>query len=169
MATTLPRQKLKSIKPDSFERFLAYGSAVMFFAVTAAIIRGFSHWADLKLVIWIHLITILVALALTSPLLLQKRGTERHKLLGWGWSVAMFSTAAVSFLIHESGPGLFSPIHLLSGLTVLGVPLIVFAARWHMVALHRFGVRFTVLGALLIAGFFTFPFGRMLGRWLMGF
>jgi uncharacterized membrane protein len=25
-----------------------------------------------------------------------------------------------------------------------------------------------VLGALLVAGFFTFPFGRLMGRWLFG-
>jgi uncharacterized membrane protein len=29
-------------------------------------------------------------------------------------------------------------------------------------------VRGMVTGALLVAGFFTFPFGRMLGAWLFG-
>ena len=37
------------------------------------------------------------------------------------------------------------------------------AARTHKVALHRSSVRGMVTGALLIAGFFTFPFGRLLG------
>jgi uncharacterized membrane protein len=31
---------------------------------------------------------------------------------------------------------------------------------------HRRGVRAMVTGALLIAGFFTFPFDRLLGHWL---
>jgi uncharacterized membrane protein len=35
-------------------------------------------------------------------------------------------------------------------------------------ARHRRGIRAMVLGALLIAGFFTFPFDRLLGRWLFG-
>ena len=32
--------------------------------------------------------------------------------------------------------------------------------------LHRGSVRGMVTGALLVAGFFTFPFDRMLGHWL---
>ncbi len=167
MASILPRRKAKSIRPDIFEQLLAVGSALMFAAVLVTIIRGADRWAEMKPIIWLHLMIILVALVLSPPLLLLKRGTRQHRRLGWIWSIAMFSTAAVSFFIHESGSGLFSPIHLLSGLTVVGVPLIVVAARRHMVAAHRFGVRATVLGALLIAGFFTFPFGRMLGRWLL--
>jgi uncharacterized membrane protein len=31
---------------------------------------------------------------------------------------------------------------------------------------HRRSVRAMVTGALLIAGFFTFPFNRLLGHWL---
>lgn len=171
MATTLaeaPRKKAKPLTPDPFERVLAIGSAAMLLFVVAALVRGYPHWTEAKPTVWAHLLTIVVALALTPPLLLQKRGTRRHRRLGWAWSIAMFSTALISFFIHESGPGPFSPIHLLSGLTVIGVPLTVWAARHHRHAQHRFGVRFTVTGALLIAGFFTFRFGRMLGRWLLG-
>jgi uncharacterized membrane protein len=36
------------------------------------------------------------------------------------------------------------------------------------VARHRRTIRALVIGALLVAGFFTFPFGRMLGVWLFG-
>lgn len=163
-----PGKRSKPLAPDLFERVLAVASAVMLLFVVAALVRGYPHWAEAKPTVWAHLLTIIVALALTPPLLLQKRGTRRHRRLGWAWSVAMFSTAFISFFIHESGPGLFSPIHLLAGLTVVGVPLIVWSARQHRHAQHRFAVRFTVTGALLIAGFFTFPFGRMLGRWLLG-
>ena len=52
--------------------------------------------------------------------------------------------------------------------TLLQVPVIVLAARRHDVARHRSAVRGMVLGALLIAGFFTFPFNRLLGQWLFG-
>jgi len=47
-------------------------------------------------------------------------------------------------------------------------PLIWWNARNHRVARHRTQVRGMVTGALLVAGFFTFPFGRMLGAWLFG-
>lgn len=162
------RTKRKSIRPDLFERLLAFASGLMLAAVLAALVRGYPHWTEAKPLVWAHLVTIIVALALTPPLLLQKRGTGLHRKLGWAWSVAMFATAAISFGIHESGPGRFSPIHLLSALTVFGVPLAVVAARLHLVDWHRRAMNFTIAGALVIAGFFTFPFGRMLGRWLLG-
>jgi hypothetical protein len=53
-----------------------------------------------------------------------------------------------------------------SAWTLVQVSLIVRAARAHDVARHRRRVRGMVTGALLISGFFTFPFGRMLGSWL---
>jgi uncharacterized membrane protein len=48
------------------------------------------------------------------------------------------------------------------------VILLVWYARRHQVARHRGAVRGMVMGALLVAGFFTFPFGRLMGRWLFG-
>jgi uncharacterized membrane protein len=139
----------------------------MLAVVLAAMVRGRSEWANLTPQLWAHLITILAALALTPLLLLQRRGTRLHRRLGWGWAGAMLATAVVSLFVHETGPG-FSLIHLLSMITLVGVPLTVWAARRHKVAAHRFGIRLAVSGALLIAGFFTFPFGRMMGRWLFG-
>jgi uncharacterized membrane protein len=164
----LPRSGRRSIRPDGFERVHAWASALMLVTVLAALVRGFPHWTEAKPLVWAHLFTIIVALALTPFLLLGKRGSRWHRRLGWGWSVAMVATAAISFGIHESGPGRFSPIHLLSALTLVGVPLSVWAARRHLVDWHRLAMRFTVAGALITAGLFTFPFGRMLGRWLLG-
>ena len=46
--------------------------------------------------------------------------------------------------------------------------MIVWRARTHRVAAHRRSIRGIVIGALLVAGFFTFPFDRLLGSWLFG-
>ncbi len=62
--------------------------------------------------------------------------------------------------------GSFSFIHIISVLTVIQVPRIVVRARQHDIVMHRRAVRGMVVGALLIAGFFTFPFDRLLGHWL---
>lgn len=78
----------------------------------------------------------------------------------------MFLTALVSFAIRETSHGNFSLIHILSVFTLVQVPIIVWSARTHRVAIHRRAVRGMVIGALLIAGFFTFPFDRLLGHWL---
>ena len=61
---------------------------------------------------------------------------------------------------------LFSPIAILSVFVMVQVPRVVTHARAHNVARHRGNVRGLVIGALLIAGFFTFPFNRLLGHWL---
>jgi uncharacterized membrane protein len=48
------------------------------------------------------------------------------------------------------------------------LPLLVWHARRHNHAKHRAAVRGIVTGALLIVGFFTFPFDRLMGEWLFG-
>jgi uncharacterized membrane protein len=41
-------------------------------------------------------------------------------------------------------------------------------ASRHDIRAHRMAIRMMITGALLIAGLLTFPFGRLLGRWLFG-
>jgi len=152
--------------PDRYEQVLAVAAVVLLGFVVAAIIRGRAHWHDVGPAIWLHLATIMVALALTPVMLLRLRGDGRHSALGWIWSVSLVLTALISFFVRNTQHGGFSFIHILSVLTLIQVPLIVRAARTHDVRRHRRLVRGMVTGALLIAGFFTFPFGRMLGSWL---
>jgi uncharacterized membrane protein len=157
-----------STAPDMLDRFLALAAVALLAAVLAALWKGQAEWARVPALVWAHLATILVALVLTPVMLLRRRGDRPHRLLGWVWAVALFGTAAISFFVKTINPGHFSFIHLLSILTVVQVPLIVRAARRHDVKRHRRAVRGMVIGALLVAGFFTFPFGRLLGHWLFG-
>lgn len=158
----------RPITPDRFERLLAIGAAAMLAFVIAAVVRGRAHWHEVPPVIWPHLLTILIGLGLTPVMLLRRRGDRRHRFLGWVWATAMVLTALSSLFIRLVNHGGFSIIHILSAWTLLQVPIIVLAARRHDIDRHRRAVRGMVLGALLIAGFFTFPFGRLLGSWLQG-
>ena len=162
------RPHASPLTPDRFERVLAGGAVVLLAAVLVAILRGRADWAQVPVVVWAHLATIAVALGLTPVMLLRRRGDARHRLLGWIWASALMLTALVSFFIRLTNHGGLSIIHILSLWTVIQVPIIVWSARHHQVARHRRAVRGMVLGALLIAGFFTFPFDRMLGHWLFG-
>jgi uncharacterized membrane protein len=162
-ATTAPRTKYA---PDRFERLLAYASIVMLLAIIAAVVRGHARWGEAIAPVWGHLATIAVALGLTPVMLLRARGDHLHRVLGWLWVSCLFVTALISFDIRQVASGQFSYIHVLSGGVVVLMPLIIWTARTHRIARHRRAVRGTVLGALLIAGFFTFPFHRMLGSWL---
>ncbi|MFM5895711.1 MAG: DUF2306 domain-containing protein [Novosphingobium sp.] len=156
------------LRPDRFDRALALGAMVLLACVVIAVIKGQADWARVPTVIWAHLGTIVLAVGLTPVMLLRRRGDRRHRMLGYVWVAAMATTAAASLFVRVINPGHFSVIHLLSVWTLIQVPLIVLRARQHDWRRHRGAVRGMVLGALLIAGFFTFPFNRMLGQWLFG-
>lgn len=156
-----------ALAPDRYERALAAGAVLLTGAVLVALVRGRAHWGAVPVTVWAHLLSILFALILTPVLLLRARGTAQHRWLGTIWVVAMLATALVSLFVH-SGPGPFGPIHILSAATLILVPVLWRSARRHDIAGHRRAVRGVVTGALLIAGFFTFPFHRLLGTWLFG-
>lgn len=152
----------------AFDRMLAAGAAIVFAMALAAVLRGRAEWGEIPSSVWLHLGTIGVATALTPLMLLRRRGDRLHRRLGYVWVTAMFLTALVSLDLRLMNRGGFSVIHILSVWTMIQVPLIIWRARQHDWVRHRSAVRGMVLGALLIAGFFTFPFNRLLGHWLFG-
>lgn len=153
--------------PDRLERALGFLALVMMAVILVAIARGMAEWARIPAVVWFHLATMLVTLALTPMLLWRRRGDYRHRVMGYVWAGSMMATAIDSLFIRGHN-GQFSVIHLLSAFVIVMVPVLVFAARNHNVARHRRTARGLIIGALLVAGFFTFPFGRLLGHWLFG-
>ena len=157
-----------SFAPDGFDRILAAAALILLAAVATAIFRGRAEWPGLPLVLQGHILTIVVAVALTPLMLLRPRGDRLHRRLGWVWAAAMAGTAALSFGVRGLNGGALSFIHILSAWTLIQVPIIVSSARSHNVARHRGAVRGMVSGALIIAGVFTFPFERLMGRWLFG-
>jgi uncharacterized membrane protein len=156
----------KSLSPDTFEKILSVGAVLLLVTAITAVLKGSASWDQIPVLVWLHLATIFVALALTPIMLLRTRGDRPHRRLGWIWVSAMFMTAALTFGIRISRDGGFSVIHILSLWVVIQVPIIVWHAKNHRIEKHRAKVRGMVLGALLIAGFFTFPFGRLMGQWL---
>ena len=165
-----PKERITpaQLVPDGFDRLLSVGAALLFVALCIALLRGQKDWPQLPLALWFHIATIATALVLTPLMLLRKRGDKWHRQLGYVWVSALLLTAIVSFDIRLANRGSFSIIHLLSVWTLIQCAIIFWSARTHDVAHHRGAVRGMVLGALLIAGFFTFPFNRLLGQWLFG-
>jgi uncharacterized membrane protein len=94
---------------------------------------------------------------LTAP-----KGTFPHRLIGWSWVMLMLTVAVNSLFIHKIrmwGP--WSPIHLLSILVLVTLPLAVIHAR-HDIARHRIAILMLFTGAPVIAGGFTFLPGRIM-------
>ena len=113
-------QQLKG--PDRLERVLGLLSLVMLAVILVAILRGMAEWAQIPGIVWLHLATMLTALALTPMLLWRRRGDGRHRVLGYVWSGAMMATAIDSLFIRGKN-GEFSVIHLLSAFVIVMVPV----------------------------------------------
>jgi uncharacterized membrane protein len=64
--------------------------------------------------------------------------------------------------IHTINPWHFSPIHLFVLLTLIGVTATVLALRRRNIAAHKRSMVGLYVGALLIAGAFTFVPGRLM-------
>lgn len=116
----------------------------------------------------VHLMTIIPAIPLGAYVLLVKKGGPRHKLLGYIWLSLMLVTACATVFIRHINPGSFSFVHLLTLLTFIAVPQSVLAARRRDFTAHRRHMLNFYVGALLIAGVFTFLPGRTMWQWAFG-
>ena len=132
------------------------------------------HWPDLTplgeapLVIKVHLLAALVAFVIATIQIAGPKGTVPHRLMGWIWVIFMFTVAVSSFFIQMVNPHGFSLIHILSAITLIALPLMVFAARRHDVKAHKRHAVQLYVGALLIAGIFTFMPGRLMWQVFFG-
>ncbi|PZV36118.1 DUF2306 domain-containing protein [Mesorhizobium kowhaii] len=103
-----------------------------------------------------HAFAAFAASAIGATQLVLPKGTPRHRIAGYVWAALMLVIAVSSFWIHQIrliGP--FSPIHLLSILVLVTVPLAVWHAHNHRVAKHRKVMISLYVFALVGAGIFT--------------
>lgn len=158
----------ESIKPDWAEKICGYLAIVMLIILMIAMYKGAEMFAQLPVILLFHLFTIAIALAITPIMMLRPRGDKYHRWLGWTWCILMFATAIASLQLRLINNGSFSPIHILSVVTIIGVPVAILSARRRDIKRHRSHMRGFIIGALLLAGFFTIPFNRLVGTWLLG-
>ena len=121
------------------------------------------------LAIQLHAYAALAAFLLGAVQLARVKGTTGHRALGYTWVGLMLIVAGTSFWIHDLrvwGP--WSPIHLLSILTLAMLPLGVYFARGHRVRGHKLTMAGLFAGALIIAGVFTLAPGRIMHQVLFG-
>ena len=121
---------------------------------------------------YLHLATVFPAFLIGNFLILNRKGTPLHKLLGKAYMLLMLFTGVVtSFMPAEVGPTFmnhFGFIHLLSILALYSVPAAFFAARRGDIKQHKSHMIGLYVGGILIAGGLTFLPGRMLNDWVFG-
>ena len=120
----------------------------------------------------LHLATILPAFVIGTYLMVRRKGTPNHRLLGKIYLSLMVVTAVVTlFMPTKIGGRLFDHfgfIHAFSLLTLYSVPTALLAARRGNIKAHRASMIGLYVGGILIAGAFTFAPGRLLHDWVFG-
>lgn len=169
IAFALTRQK---IDYSPLVRLLIAGSAGAIFALSLyGLLRWLLGYAPPtpwvhNVALATHLATVIPAMPLGAYLWLSKKGGPRHKLLGKIWLSLMFVTAVATIFIRNVNDGNFSWIHLFTLMTFIAVPQALISARRGQIEAHRRHLRNFFLGALVVAGAFTFVPGRTMWQWV---
>lgn len=125
-----------------------------------------------KILMYAHLLTVIPCVFLGLFIFLSKKGTRLHKTVGRIYMYLMFTTAIIAlFLPAFVGPSLFGHfgfIHLFCVLVIYSVPTSILAAKRGQIKKHKVKVISMYVGALLIAGAFTFMPGRFMYELFFG-
>lgn len=106
--------------------------------------------------ITIHALAAIFAFILGVLQLLRPKGGSVHRVLGYIWCALMMIVALTSLWIHELQIiGSFSPIHILSIVVIVSVPLAVMSARTGNIKRHRHLMLSLFAFALVTTGLFT--------------
>jgi uncharacterized membrane protein len=116
-------------------------------------------------VIQIHVAAALLALGGGTVVALIRKGTARHRQIGYVFAVGMLLTAISSIWIARSGH--FSWIHLLTVLTLVNLPYAIIMRRRGNITAHKRAMTGLFLG-LVIAGAFTLLPGRIMHMTVFG-
>lgn len=112
--------------------------------------------------IQVHIAAAFVTLGIGIVLMCAPKGFRLHRTLGWAWVASMTVTAVSSFFITAIFQSHYGPIHALSAWTMIALPMGIAAIRRKDVAAHRRQMTGMFVGAMLVAGLFSFLPGRMM-------
>lgn len=116
-----------------------------------------------------HALAAIAALLLGAVQFAAPKGTLPHRTLGYVWAGLMLYIAIGSFWIAELRLwGRWSPIHLLSVLVIVTVPLAVWRAHRGEVKAHKYGMITLFSLALVVTGLFTLWPGRIMHEVVFG-
>jgi uncharacterized membrane protein len=110
-----------------------------------------------------HAFMAFAAVAVGAVQMFTRKGTRRHRWLGYVWCGMLFFVAVSGFFIHTIKLwGLFSPIHFLSALTIVALTRAIWCARTGRIRQHQRIMASLFWLALVVTGLFTFLPGRIM-------
>ncbi|MDI9313482.1 MAG: DUF2306 domain-containing protein [Hydrotalea sp.] len=128
------------------------------------------------LAIRVHLFLALLAIALGLSQFWLRKGTWRHKIVGYFFVVFVASLSIASFFIKSLFPALglgwlffgFSPLHLLSIYVLYSLGQAMWAIKHGDVKTHERAMKGIFFYGIIVAGIFTLMPGRLLFRVFFG-
>ncbi len=133
------------------------------------VLTAFSRLLERNPLVFFHLVTAFAALLLGSIILMRRKGTGSHRVLGWVWVALMGSTAlATAFIRDYHLPNIagITPIHAFTLLVAVGLPRGIWYIRHGDVEGHRKQMKGLFIGGCILAAVFTLIPGRFLGTLL---
>ena len=115
---------------------------------------------------FVHLLTVVPCVFIGAYLLVAKKGGKIHRKLGIVYMTLMVTTAVIAlFMEARVGPRLFNHfgyLHLFSLLVLWTVPTALIQVKKGNIKSHQRKMILLYVGAIGIAGGFTFVLGRYL-------
>jgi uncharacterized membrane protein len=135
--------------------------------------QPFVQLAQQHPLIALHLVCAVLALVAGGIVLARRKGTFSHRVLGWSFVVLLGGATLTSAFIRDAHfPNIagYTPIHVLTVVTAIFLPLGVWRIRTGQVDAHRRTMTRLYIGACIVAGLFTLLPGRFLGNlvWQQG-
>lgn len=120
----------------------------------------------------LHLWTVVPAFVVGTVVLCLRKGTATHRALGSVYMILMLITAiAALFIPARVGPqwlGHFGWIHIFCLVVFFSIPNALIQARRGNIRRHAISMVLLYVGALIIAGAFTFARGRYMHQLFFG-
>lgn len=125
------------------------------------------HFTQATVAVQIHILVAVSALFLGAFVLLNRKGTNAHKLAGRVFGLLMLVTAITAIFIRQLNNGSFSWLHIFVPITFIGLYQVISSIRKGNVKAHKRHVLTMYFAALLIPGAFAFMPGRTM--WMLFF
>lgn len=126
------------------------------------ILMHFEELVKAPLLTQLHIIFASLGIIIGGSQFLLKKGSKRHKTIGWVWVIIMALVGLSALFLPERKQGTIPLTLLLTLWVAIGLPLAIRAIKRGNILLHRAYMLGLYIGGLFIALAFTITPGRLL-------